>query len=167
MEETTTPRARVKPGVLRVASAKEVPRLGVELEPHLRPTPQPRQHGIQAASLTYTAARGNARSLTHWARPAIESTSSWIIVGFLTRWTITGTPTLTYFILLSLILKQVIIFQLKQPWINMLYDFMSSMLFVSSTTDTVTLRPPHFCFFVLFFFWRALIFTHTCVSGTN
>ena len=48
----------------------EVPRLGVELEVQLRRAPQ--QHQIQASSATYTAAWGNARSLTHWARPGIK-----------------------------------------------------------------------------------------------
>ena len=33
-------------------------------------------------SATYTTAHGNARSLTHWARPGIESTTSWLLVGF-------------------------------------------------------------------------------------
>ena len=46
-------------------------------------TPQSQQIG--APSATYTAARGNTRSLTHWARPGIEPTSSWILVGFLTH----------------------------------------------------------------------------------
>ena len=45
----------------------EVPRLVVESELQLRPTSQPLQYGIQAASVTYTTAHGNARSLTHWA----------------------------------------------------------------------------------------------------
>ena len=30
--------------------------------------------------------------LTHWARPGIESTSWWILVGFLTQWATMGTP---------------------------------------------------------------------------
>ena len=34
-------------------------------ELQLRPTPQPQQRWIQASSATYTAACGNARSLTH------------------------------------------------------------------------------------------------------
>ena len=38
---------------------------------------------IWAVSLTYTTARGNARSLTRWTRPGIESVSSWILVGFI------------------------------------------------------------------------------------
>ena len=37
-----------------------------------------------AVSATYTAAQGNARSLTHWASPGIEPTSSQILVGFVT-----------------------------------------------------------------------------------
>ena len=38
--------------------------------------PTPRQHQIGATSSTYTTAHGNTRSLTHWARPGIEPTSS-------------------------------------------------------------------------------------------
>ena len=34
-------------------------------------------------SATYTTAHGNARSLTHWARPGIEPASSRIRVGFI------------------------------------------------------------------------------------
>ena len=46
------------------------------------PTPQPQRHGIQASSETYTKAHSNARSRGHCARPGIEPTSSWILVGF-------------------------------------------------------------------------------------
>jgi len=56
-------------------------------KPHLWPTPQPQQHHIQATSSTYTTAHGNARSLTHWARPGMEPESSWIPV-----WLITAEP---------------------------------------------------------------------------
>ena len=52
----------------------EVPRLGV-------PQPQP-QHEIWAESVTYTTTHGNARSLTHRARPGIEPVSSCILVRF-------------------------------------------------------------------------------------
>ena len=47
-----------------------------------RPTPQPQQLGIRAASVTYTTAHGNARSLTSWARPGIEPASLWELVRF-------------------------------------------------------------------------------------
>ena len=43
--------------------------------------PQPQQCQIQAASVTYTTARGSARSITHWLRPGIKPPSSWILVG--------------------------------------------------------------------------------------
>ena len=46
--------------------------------------PQWEQCQIQAISVTYTTAHGNTRSLTHWARPGIEPTSSWILVRFIT-----------------------------------------------------------------------------------
>ena len=39
-------------------------------------------------------AQGNVGSLTHWARPGVESTSSWMLVGFLTQWGTRGTPQL-------------------------------------------------------------------------
>ena len=61
-------------------------------EPYLWPTPQPQQHGIWAASVAYTTAHGNARSLTHWAGPGTKPISSWILVGFLTCWATTGIP---------------------------------------------------------------------------
>ena len=44
--------------------------------------PQPQQCGIQAISVTYTTAHGNAGSLTRWARSGIEPETSWFLVGF-------------------------------------------------------------------------------------
>ena len=61
----------------------EVPRLGVESKLQLWLRPQPQQHGIQVASVTYTTVHGNAGSLTHLARPGIKPTSSWILVRFI------------------------------------------------------------------------------------
>ena len=43
---------------------------------------QPQQHGIQAASVTYTTAHDKTGSLTHWTKPGIELSSSWILVKF-------------------------------------------------------------------------------------
>ena len=48
--------------------------LGVKLEPQ--------QLQIQAVSVTYTTAQGNARSLTHQVRPGIEPVPSWILAKF-------------------------------------------------------------------------------------
>ena len=64
----------------------EVPRLGVKSELQLRPMPQPQQHRIWAASVTYTKAHGNTGSLIHWVRPGIEPASSWLLIRFLTHW---------------------------------------------------------------------------------
>ena len=47
---------------------------------------------IQATSVAYTIAHGNTRSLTHWARPGFEHTTSWFLVGFVNHWAMTGTP---------------------------------------------------------------------------
>ena len=46
------------------------------------PTPQPQQRGIW----THTTAHGNASSWNHWARPRIEPTSSWVLIGFVNHW---------------------------------------------------------------------------------
>ena len=57
------------------------------------PMPEPQQQlGIQAVSTTYTTAHGNARSLTHWARPGIEPATTWFLVGFVNHGAWTGTP---------------------------------------------------------------------------
>ena len=68
----------------------EVLRPGVQVELQMpayttaiaMPDPQPQQHQIQATSATYTTAYGNAKSLTHWARPGIEPVSSWTLARF-------------------------------------------------------------------------------------
>ena len=49
-----------------------------------RSTSQPQQCQIRATCATYTTAHGNTRSLTHWSRPGIEPTSSWILGRFVT-----------------------------------------------------------------------------------
>ena len=59
----------------------EVPRLGDNQSYSCRPTPQPQQRQIQAASVTYTTAPGNTRSLTHCVGPGIEPATSWFLVG--------------------------------------------------------------------------------------
>ena len=48
--------------------------------------------GIWAASVTYTIARGNTGSLTHWVRPGIEPETSWFLFGFVNHWATVGTP---------------------------------------------------------------------------
>ena len=53
--------------------------------------PEPQQCGIRATSVTYTTAHGNARSLTHWARPWIEPATSWFLVRFVSHCTTAGT----------------------------------------------------------------------------
>ena len=44
--------------------------------------PQPQQRRAWALSEIYTTGHGNAGSLTHWARSGIKSTTSWLLVGF-------------------------------------------------------------------------------------
>ena len=58
------------------------------------PMPQPQCCGIPATSATYTTAHSCGWSLTHWVRPEIEPSSSWILVGFVNHWALKGTPLL-------------------------------------------------------------------------
>ena len=60
----------------------EIPKLGNESEVQL--PAYTTQHQIRAMSATYTAAHGNARSLTPQTRPGIKSMSLWMLVGFVT-----------------------------------------------------------------------------------
>ena len=53
---------------------------------------QPQQHRIWAVSATYSTAHGNARSLTHRARPGNEPATPWFLVGFVNHCTTTETP---------------------------------------------------------------------------
>ena len=55
--------------------------------------------GSKPWSAIYTRARGNARSLTHWARPGIIPKFSWILVGFVNHWATMGTPVAAIFLL--------------------------------------------------------------------
>ena len=52
-----------------------------------------------AAGLCHS--HSNARSLTHWARPGIEPTSSWILLGFLTTAPSRELPTFFFFFFLT------------------------------------------------------------------
>ena len=64
----------------------EVPRLGVKLELQLTAYTKATetQDWSQATSATYTTVHSNTRSLTHWARPRVEPTSSWMQVRLVT-----------------------------------------------------------------------------------
>ena len=65
----------------------------VFLGPHLRHRDVPRL-GVQSELqlLAYTTPHGNSGSLTQWARPGIEPRSSWMLVGFINCWAMSGTP---------------------------------------------------------------------------
>ena len=66
----------------RTCSIWRFPGQGLNRSYSCQPIPQPQQHRIQATSATYTTVHGNTRSLTHWARPGIEPSTSWFLVGF-------------------------------------------------------------------------------------
>ena len=76
----------------RTWSIKKFPEEGSIWSCSCRPTPQPQQCQIRAASVTYATAGSNTRSLTQWMRPGIEPTSSQRWVRFLICWATLGPP---------------------------------------------------------------------------
>ena len=66
----------------RTCGIRRSPGYGSNWSYNCWPTPQPQQCRIRVPSLTYTTAHGNTGSLTHCARPGIESATSWFLVGF-------------------------------------------------------------------------------------
>ena len=62
----------------------DVPSLGVESELRLPAYTTATATQELSMSVTYTIAHGNARSLTHQARPEIKPMSSWMLVRFVT-----------------------------------------------------------------------------------
>ena len=68
----------------------EVPRPEAESELQVQTYTTGTATQIRAVSATYTTAHGNTGSLTHWARPVVEPTSSWILVRFVNHWTHEG-----------------------------------------------------------------------------
>ena len=88
----------------------EVSRLGVGLELQLPSYPKAKQQRqIWAPFATYTTTCGNSGSLTHWVRPGIKPTSSWILVEFVTCWDSVGTPLIVILICISLMVSDVLI----------------------------------------------------------
>jgi len=68
----------------------EVPSPGVKLELQLQAYATATLD-LSHRSVTYITACANTEFLTHWGRPGIKSTSSWILVGFSTHWATKGT----------------------------------------------------------------------------
>ena len=67
----------------------EVPRLGLNRSCSCQPTPEPQQCQSQAMSdLHHSSWQG----LTHWARPGIEPSNSWFLIGFVSTAPWMGTP---------------------------------------------------------------------------
>ena len=73
-----------------------VPKLAVKSDLSSQCTPQPQQGRIRDMSVTYPTAHGNARCLTHWARPELKPSSSQILVRVVSYWAMKGTPQYTF-----------------------------------------------------------------------
>ena len=98
----------------------EISRLGVESELQLP---------------AYATAHSKAWSLTHWARPGIESTSSWNLVGFINHWARKGT--LSIYIIIYII-NIIIIYKINVYSFNIHLFTGHHMLIYNFMTKTVS-----------------------------
>ena len=104
----------------------EVPRLGWKRSWSCQSMPQPQQHQIQIASVTYATAHGNIGSLTHWVSPGIKPHPHGHCVGFLSHWATLETPDLFLFHFNFLTGRGFLILGVEYPLIGRLrpdYDF--------------------------------------------
>ena len=79
------------------------------LGPYLQLMEVPRlrgQIGAVATSLRHSHSNSNTGSLTHWARPGIKPTSSWILVRFINHWATMGTASLSLNIMISTLMRK-------------------------------------------------------------
>ena len=102
--------------------------------------------GFRGASATYTTAHSNAGSLTHWAKPGIEPSTSWFLVEF-----ISAVPQWELLEFHINGMKHHILLYYFYCWV--VFHFMIIPHFVYSLTCWRTLS----CFQFLFFIDRAVI----------
>ena len=73
---------------------------------------------------SYTTTHSNARSLTHWARPVIETETSWFLVGFFSDAQLRELPNLALY--LFRIKKAILYFSFTNKTWNILWSFTNS-----------------------------------------
>ena len=123
-------------------------------------TLQPHQHRTWAVSANYTAAHHNTGSLTHWLKPGIEPTSSWILVKL---FLIMATPIFMQFYRLISIYNQYKILAIScavkiHPWTYLIpkyflpptpsplyfpYCYLLLLTAITTTATTTTHTPSH------------------------
>ena len=124
------------------------------------PTPWPQQCRIWCYSATYTTAHGNAGSLTHWLRPGIEPSSSWVLVRFINHWAMTGTPRVWNFCLKLIDIK----WESSKNYLNLYKEIMRwaknfvwmAKCFFGNYIDNLLILVGFFVCFFLFFLWLHL-----------
>ena len=97
------------------------------------------QIGAAAACLHHS--HGNARSVTHWARPGIEPASLWMLARFLTHWSTTGTPIMD--VLNSGAMLYIITHESRKSWgvyANIISKIVRKFYFLLSNFKTVSLN---------------------------
>ena len=124
----------------------EVPRLGVKLELHLRPTQKSWQHQIWASYVVFTTACCNIRFLTNWTRTGIEPSSSQDKVRSLTHWATMGTPNFSI---------------IKTPTSLSLISFIYSLLLLELIIALGVIKWWHSIIISMFTIYRRLSYTCT------
>ena len=92
-------------------------------------------HSNTRSSVNYATTHTNARSLTNWAKPGIEPTSSWILAGFVTHWAWWECPDLflmKYFYLFSSLLYS---HPYPYPFLPLSFPLSTSILHIIKTEN--------------------------------
>ena len=106
---------------------------------------QPQQLGIWAGSATYTTDHSHARFPTHWMRPGIKRTSSWILVRLIStepQWELSEAcfkfqnylvfsveEIILYYFIILIILEPGLWLNILSIWMNVLY-ILTNMCFL-------------------------------------
>ena len=94
--------------------------------------------------MTYTTAHSNTGSLTHRARPGIEPSTLWFLVGFVNHCATTGTPEYRSFVSLGrFIPKYFILF-------DAMVNGIVSLISLSDLLLLVYRKTRNFCLLILY-----------------
>ena len=128
---------------------------------------QPQQRQIWTMSVTYTIARGNTRSLTHWVKPGIKPLSSWILVMYITTgpWRIHSMP--NFWIVLSEMVLNFVKSLFCIYWDYHMFLFFSLLTWCITLTDLWIWKNPFIPRINLIWSWSVRLLIYSWIWFAN